>query len=387
MKRKCLILLLAVLPFAACDIFLGQDPDTSAKAVLHSLWKDVLEFHAYMDIRMSNNLNFNSWESVYEHYSAQDMEGDKLFDVCSGMLGELKDEHVGLFAPDKRWIYTKPTDDKSQNTSSSPPNGTNQNVNITENVRNYLAGQGHAQYTNFLYGEFLSARHIGYIRIKSFQDSKEPVGAYDWVRKIDNIIKSLENTDALIIDIRDNNGGSTAAAEFAAARFAVEAKDYQKQSIKIGPGIRDFSAPVTFMVKPSGTQYAKPIVLLTNEQSVSAAEFFTLALRTQKHVIHAGTATCGAISIRIERSMINGWHYSISGTRVTDMTGRIYEGRGISPNIEFTDIPLEALPGDELPALGDNTAVDGKNELLLPDPDWQLEKALTWLCKTINKEQ
>jgi C-terminal processing protease CtpA/Prc len=131
--------------------------------------------------------------------------------------------------------------------------------------------------------------------------------------------------------------------EYIAARFAAKAEDYIKESVKNGPGHNDFSAPKTRIHKPAGTRYTRPIVLLTNGDSVSAAEWFTLALRTQGHVNHAGTATHGAFSGREERSLINGWIYRISPYRITDMSGNCYEGRGISPEKEIAGTDDEQM--------------------------------------------
>jgi len=60
-----------------------------------------------------------------------------------------------------------------------------------------------------------------------------------------------------------------------------------------------------------------------------------MALRTQSHVTHVGTPTCGAFSARNYRFMINGWLYSISPERITDMNDKIYEGVGISPSVKI----------------------------------------------------
>jgi len=112
-----------------------------------------------------------------------------------------------------------------------------------------------------------------------------------------------------------------------------------KARTKTGPGINDFSAPKIYTIKSiykasdGKYGYIKPTVLLTNKNTVSAAEWFTMALRTQSHVTHIGTTTCGAFSVRITRFMINGWLYSISSERATDMDGKSYEGKGVSPYI------------------------------------------------------
>jgi C-terminal processing protease CtpA/Prc len=77
--------------------------------------------------------------------------------------------------------------------------------------------------------------------------------------------------------------------------------------------------------------------MLTNKQTISGGEWFTLALRSQSHVTHVGGTTNGAFSLSLERSLINGWIYSVSVQKVTDMAGKCYEGIGISPEHETTN--------------------------------------------------
>jgi Periplasmic protease len=149
-------------------------------------------------------------------------------------------------------------------------------------------------------------------------------------------------------------GGEMFIMEYIAARFATEQKDYMKSRIKTGPGPNNLSAPKIYTIKPlqriSGNLYGytKPIVLLTNKNSISAAEWFTMALRTQSHVTHIGTPTCGAFSSRKERPMINGWYYSISPENVTDMDGKHYEGTGIPPYIEIQNTINQENKDDQL---------------------------------------
>jgi len=151
------------------------------------------------------------------------------------------------------------------------------------------------------------------------------------------------------LDVRNNRGGDIYVMEYIAAYFASEKRDYIKARIKTGPELNNLSNPIIYTVKSvkkasdNMNGYTKPTVLLTNKNTVSAAEWFTLALRTQRHVTHAGTTTCGAFSARNDRFMINGWVYSISPERVTDMDGNHYEGIGIFPEIEINKTSDEQL--------------------------------------------
>jgi C-terminal processing protease CtpA/Prc len=342
-KRSLKILILTVfMLLSACKLFLGHDPDTSPEEILKSLWNDFNNIHANLDFRMCTNLKFNSWYDVYHNeqtgYSRNIYPGiseESLFSVCADMLMELNDPHTGLYAPGKF---------ESSYVENNP------DIFSLSGVRRYLSENGNDDYLNFLFGNFSSVPEIGYIHIALFTDETSPQENQEWGRAIDKIINSLENTNAIVLDIRGNRGGEVFVMEYIAARFVSEQKDYLKTRAKTGPGINDFSGGIIYTVKPIRTVsdnrfgYTKPIVLLTNKGTVSAAEWFTMALRTQSHVTHTGTPTCGAFSSRCNRFMINGWIYSISPERVSDMNGKYYEGIGISPDKEHI---IVNTPDDE----------------------------------------
>jgi len=326
---------------ASCHVFLGPEPDTEPRAVLRSLWNDFNEIHAYIDIRMSNNPNFESWDAVYEYYDNRllnriqagspsgDRVGAYLFEACRDMIGELMDPHVSLFAPGGNFFWGK--SDESQKREE-------QWFSLAV-VREYLQDEGFKRGIFFTFGIFNKPYDtIGYIHIASFIDS-EKLEQPDWAEEIDGIMEFFQShgddIKAIVIDIRNNSGGSGQLAEYIAARFTSVQQNYMKTSVKNGPGRNQFSSPMTFRVKPEGTRFTKHIALLTNKGTVSAAEWFAMALRTQRHVRHVGTPTRGAFSPKIARPMINGWYYTISAFMVTDMNGTCFEGKGLSPDAEF----------------------------------------------------
>jgi len=313
-KYKNTIIILLLIPLSACQLFLGPEPDTSPKAIFYNLWNDFNNIHANLDLRMSSNPRYNNWQEVYDYHSnnlKDRMTDNDLFELCLNMLKVLNDPHVSLHAPGRNdYSYTD----------------TNPEHFYLSEVKKHLTGSGSEVYKNFLYGKFTLSPHIGYIHIKTFTPE-----TYEWGRAIDRIIRELSDTKAIVLDIRNNSGGEIQILEFIVSRFIAERKDYMTVSVKSGPEPNSFSAPVVYTARPSGSNYTKPVVLITNKGTVSAAERFTLALRTQSHVIHTGTTTLGALSKRHRRPMANGWFYSISPERSADMNGKIYEGIGISP--------------------------------------------------------
>ena len=361
-----MIFTLVFILFSSCQLFLGAEHDTSPQGVLTNLWNDFNIIHAYIDIRMSDNGIYSSWEDVLNNkeigYKKKLSEGLPLFDACGLMLRELGDPHVGLYGPGKFFYSLIPNDVLTERGWY-----TLRSNNIQRQL--YLQGPGGLfsadRDSMFLYGLFNEPyENIGYIHIRSFSDSTDFGGIQDWVAQINGIITYLNNTDAIILDIRNNDGGSTANMEYIAARFADGKTDYLKISTKRGPGRNDFTAPVTYSIQSGGTTYNnKPVILLTNKASVSAAEWFTLALREQDHVQHMGTATRGALSARMARPMINGWYYTISADKVEDKNGICYEGVGIRP--EKTEYIITGV-WEEWEERGNRD-------------DRQLNKALEWL--------
>ena len=361
--RKVPALLLALVLLSACQLFLGPDPELSDENVLFNLWKDFNEMHAYVNMRMDTNKKFNSWKEVYAHYKKELNSGDiGLFDACGGMLGELGDPHVNLYATGGNFS----TFDTSPYVYKRNSSFYSEREEFSDIVRTYLKNGGAMSNDDILlYGIFNAAPHIGYIYIPRFVDSQDPTGNRRWVDSIDTIVKFMQvNTSALIVDVRYNSGGISQVAEYLASHFASTQINYLMASVKSGPGYNEFSVPVISRVIPAKTNYTKPITLITNRASFSAAEWFTLAMRTQNHVYHVGFPTSGALSIKSTRPMINGWYYTISAHKVTDMNGKCYEVFGISPYTEIS--------GDE------------ENRWIV-HPGKQLESILDWFIQQLQE--
>jgi C-terminal processing protease CtpA/Prc len=318
MKKITVIIMVVLL--SSCQVFLGHDPDNDPRGIFDRMWTDFDETYALMDVKGIN------WNEVYNTYSPQissGMNDRQLFDVCAEMLKTLNDAHVYFMSP---FAYSN---------SGGRFDTSNNDPFSLEVVKTYLNGGGTTDGSGmFLYGTFSSKPRVGYIYIAGFALGATGTAHQDWIKEIDRIVQSLATADSLVLDIRGNTGGLPANVNYIASRFASAQKDYVEVRTKNGSGRNDFSAPVFNTIKPDGSRYTKPIVLLTNKQTISGGEWFTLALRSQSHVTHVGGTTCGAFSLSLERPLINGWVYSVSVQKVTDMAGICYEGIGISPKSE-----------------------------------------------------
>ncbi|MCL2139317.1 MAG: S41 family peptidase [Treponema sp.] len=321
-----LIFFLLTLLLLSCHVFLGPEPKNSQMKIFNQLWLDFDRSYALFNERLEGK----TWKDVREEYSAQitpDMNNFDFFGVCAKMINTMNDSHVSLSAPFNHSTYY----------ISGPYGG---KEFILEGIQEELKNGGKlAGNKMFLYGTFKSKPHAGYLYIKNFIDNSG-IGIniiQDWAKEIEKIVKELQKTtDFLILDIRNNDGGFSINMEYIAGHFVSVQRDYLKVRTKNGPAANDFSSPFAYAIKPADIRYTKPIVLLTNNDTVSAAEWFTMALLTQNNVTQTGEKTRGALSTRLDRQLRNGWIYSLSIQKVSGVDGKQVEGIGISPNKEHT---------------------------------------------------
>ena len=333
--RKIIISAALIFVLSSCRLFLGPDHDSSPMGIFSRIWHDFNETYALFDERLESA----SWGDVYRTYSAHispDMTNFELFQVCAEMINTLNDPHVSLMSPFSH------SDFYNLNSDIRKPFD-------LESVRKELESGGVLTGDGmFLYGKFEKQPRTGYLYIRDFINNSR-VGlelTQEWAKEIDTITRKLQQeTDFLVIDIRNNRGGFGSNMSYIANRFISEPRNYIKVSTKNGPGRNDFTAPLQFSIKPEGSRYSKPIVLLTNKWTASAAEWFAMALQTQDNVTHIGNTTNGAFSARTDRLLVNGWIYTMSIQKVTGTDGRRLEGVGISPNREHTILNIEGFYG------------------------------------------
>ncbi|MDR0455751.1 MAG: S41 family peptidase [Treponema sp.] len=330
-KIKFLLPILTMVLLTACDVFLGHDPDINdPKEIINDLWTGIDETYAYfghkkefVDSEFVNKWNKARADALKKVKS--DTTSNDLFTICYAMLAVLGDPHADFDDNVKvKFRYASYIGTQGYLNILPPP----------EPPFSTKINEGPYKYYNFYYGKFESPNeNIGYIEIENFFVNKDHL---KWWEEIDNILEYLKDTNALVIDVRGNSGGQLEPMRHIASRFFHEEKEYCKFYYKKGPGHNDFGAPIfSEKIKPPAERYryTKRVVLLTNDRTFSAAEHFTLALRTQSpHITHMGTKTRGGFCSGISRRMINGWYYHVSHRKVVDEKGECWEGRGITPD-------------------------------------------------------
>lgn len=316
------LLLTAAVGLTACHDM--EEYTDDPRGNFEALWSILDEHYCFFD---SKNVD---WDKVHDTYSrriSDRMTREELFIVCADMLAELRDGHVNLSAPFNTSYYRAWWSDYPQNFNKRL---------IEESYFNF----NYRQSSGMMYG-FLE-NNIGYIYYESFSS---PVGEGN----LDYALNFLSTANGLIIDVRDNGGGSLTNVETFVARFIDRPTLVGYISHKTGPGHNDFSEPyaITYLPAEEGRiRWAKPIVVLTNRSTFSAANNFASVMKNLPGVTIVGSVTGGGSGVPFSSELPCGWGIRFSACSMLDALGESTEG-GITPSEGCAvDLdPLDALSG------------------------------------------
>ena len=193
----------------------------------------------------------------------------------------------------------------------------------------------------------LIENNIGYVRFNAFMP---PVH-----NKFKETIKSMQDTSALIIDIRGNHGG------FFDVRKAVAETLVKDRVLFWRYQGRDKTREV--YLEPADSVYEGPVVVMVDHLSISSAEEFSGGLKAIKRATIVGERTPGVVVTANFEKLPNGATFVYPKAWTITADGTVLEGHGVIPDIEIT--------------LDLNELLKGK--------DSQLEAAVDFLSKRTNK--
>ena len=145
-------------------------------------------------------------------------------------------------------------------------------------------------------------------------------------KTMDQVMNDLQNTQAMIIDVRFNGGGQDAVSFEILKRFNDQRRQIVKTKLKHNNG---FSPELPLFMDTSPTAYKKPVYVLTSQQTGSAAEAFAISSMSIPYHKRIGAHTQGALSTALEKTLPNGWSFSISNEIYMDVHGNSYENIGV----------------------------------------------------------
>ena len=196
---------------------------------------------------------------------------------------------------------------------------------------------------------------IGYLHLsRSFADITGAIGTEEQEQadhqKLEKLfakaLGQLAGCQVLLLDLRDNGGGHSGielAGHFAPARYLANYKALRQPG-----GYQQFTPPEAIYVTPSeGPRFLGSLILLTSDQTASAAEDLTISLAQRPAVTLVGTATKGMLSDMHAVHLPNGLDVTLSNQRYTTPAGQLLEDVGVQPDIAVENLPAALSQGQD----------------------------------------
>ncbi|UGB21217.1 S41 family peptidase [Stenotrophomonas maltophilia] len=172
--------------------------------------------------------------------------------------------------------------------------------------------------------------NIGYLRLSTFYplDLARP--------KFAAALTLLADTDGLVLDLRQNGGGDDASADLLVRTLPDAKIDAVQQLDQRG---RRTPAPLPPASLPA---YLKPLVVLIDRRTASAAEFVAYSLQALGRARIVGTRSGGAAHMFGDPVLLpDGYQISIPDRQPINLrTGGNWERTGVRPDVAGGDDPL-----------------------------------------------
>lgn len=308
--RKYFIFIILIAAFNSC--ISDEEPKfaNTVEGNFDALWHIIDTRYCFLDYK---NINWDSIKTVYKPSLAHIENRYQLFDLFAQMLAQLQDGHVNLSSEFDLSRYWKWYTDYPDNFNSS----------IIYNEKylgdNYRIAGG-LRYTK------IADQQVGYIYYGSFSNGFS--GA-----NIASIFEQFADCKGIIIDVRNNGGGTLTYAEALASYFFESDQTTGYICHKTGNGHSDFSEPLPIITK-ANTMWKRKVAVLTNRMSYSATNDFVCRMQYAPHAVIVGDRTGGGGGLPFSSELPIGWSVRFSASPMFDRDKNQIEN-GIDPHIKI----------------------------------------------------
>lgn len=298
------------------------------------------------------------WDKIYNYYSEKVDENttdDELFEIFHESLKRLDDKHCyiyrfneiyfsGFDLPSQNYLdllsfdFREDTDDFSLKLIEKEylKSGFNKSMQIYSllppvGIRNV-----------FTAGWLTDS--IAYLHMSEMSNKGDKVH-----QAIDEIFQKYGSANGFVIDLRDNIGGYSIPVKRLAGKFTDKERVFAISRLRQADSMNSFKEPDYWKIQPtSGKLYnSKPVAVLTNRNTQSAAELFTLMIRSLPNVTLIGDTTTGIFADTHIGKLPNGWEYRLSIRKTSDKNDKCLEDIGIAPDILVINTKQEIENGKD----------------------------------------
>ena len=345
---------IAELPISCLDENLLSNNDLVTN--FEFFWHSMNDYYAFFEQR---NVD---WQAVYDQYRPQisnNLTELAFFEIIDDIIEEFGDGHLSLSnnsslnanSGELNGFAIEVLRSSLVDTDEGYQNAWNELYSYNEQVVDSLLKEGDLQQhpiSSAIRWGTLSEK-VGYLRIDrlmqiaQLQPSDEPDNFLEILAMISEDLETIDpvmndaltylaGTDAMIIDLRFNQGGFDNIALKIASYFAREDKIIATKAIENNTYTQQ---PHSLSINAKSTGYHKPIYVITGNTTGSGAEVLTLALKSLEQSTIVGESTNGSVSDALYHQLPNGWQLTLSNEVYRDMSGNIIEGQGVSPDVEM----------------------------------------------------
>jgi Peptidase family S41 len=213
---------------------------------------------------------------------------------------------------------------------------------------------------------------IGYIDLRTFADFSFANAEEPPRQAADAALALVSSADAVIIDLRNNGGGSPSMVGYLVSAFtAPDADIYNTFHRRDG---LESERPKTSYPKP---RLDIPLYILISGRTASAAESTAYTLHAAKRAVVVGEVSAGAANPGGEFPVGDGFNIFIStATAINPITGTNWEGLGVKPDVPVA--PERALERAEILAL---------EVVLAKEPNGAATVETRWILETLRVEE
>ncbi len=176
----------------------------------------------------------------------------------------------------------------------------------------------------------IKADDVLYLRISSFNEDSDELIKKAFDKHLSDKIK------ALVIDVRNNPGGLLDQAVNVSDLFLDKGEIVSTRA-------RNDEDTVKYMAKSGDAVNGRPIVVLINEGSASAAEILAGALQDHKRAVIMGEKSFGKGSVQTIIPLSNYGAMKITTARYYTPSGRSIQATGIIPDVEVKPAKVEVF--------------------------------------------
>ncbi|MEX2595648.1 MAG: S41 family peptidase [Salibacteraceae bacterium] len=288
-------------------IFEENQMSDDPKVNFEYLWNEIDANYSYFELKDLN------WNEVYDYYSKKidaRMSEQELFDVLASMMDTLRDDHANLITPFDVSRYNLPL--------RKNPNYRKRTVEEYYVPNMKITG-------SFSHG-YIKDHEIPYIRYESFANQIDEAS-------LDHIIDMYSGDIFMILDLRENGGGSLENVPLLLERFNINPVPYAYSITRNGPNHDDFSNPEPlYILGNNPIKYKYRLFILLDRGSYSATNFLAVCAKSMHNVFLVGDTTGGGGGLPNGGQLPNGWTYRCSVSQVLDLDGNNHAENGVPPD-------------------------------------------------------